>query len=285
MDDYRKGVLIVAAGALMFAPDSLLLRLMAMDQWPTVFWRGLVGGSVVTAVYFAVYRSRLPRLFVKLGWRGAAFLAFYVGTSFCFVYAVRETSVANTLFLVSTSPVFSALISWAALGERPDRRTARTIVLALVGVGIIAAGAEDSAANSLHGDLAALGAAFFLAVSFVIARSARPLSMSPLVGPAGLSAALIAALFVDDFTIPDGSLWPLLLMGLVIAPIGTWCLTTGPRLIPAPEVSLLLLIEAVFGPLIVWWALAEYPGDLTLVGGATILGALAWSSAERLIRR
>lgn len=282
MNDYRKGVLIVATGAFLYAPDSLMLRLMAMDQWPTVFWRSLLGGGLVTLAYLLIWRGRFPPHLFALGWRGLIFIPFYVGTTFCFVYAVRETSVANTLFLVSTSPVFSALISWAALGERPDRRTVRTIILALLGVGLIAAAAEEGGPNSLDGDLAAIGASLMLATGFVIIRSARPLSMAPMVGPAGLASALVAAFFVTDYSVAEGSLWPLLVMGLFIMPVATWCLTTGPRLIPAPEVSLLMLIEAIFGPLIIWWALSEYPGDLTLIGGALILGALAWSSLERL---
>jgi drug/metabolite transporter (DMT)-like permease len=282
MNDYTKGVLIVSAGALLYAPDSLMLRLMAMDQWPTVFWRGLLGGSVVMLAYIAVYRGKYPSMLRGLGLAAPAFIVAYVMTTVCFVYAIRETSVANTLFIVAISPVFSAIISWLALKETPDRRTIRTIALALIGVSIIAFGAENGGPNSLPGDIAAVGAALFLALMFVVSRAVRPRSMSPVVGPAGLVSAVVAGLLVADFSIPSGSLWPLLAMGLIIMPIATWCLTTGPRLIPAPEVSLLMLIEAVFGPLIVWWALSEYPGDATLVGGAIVLGALAWSSYERL---
>ena len=282
MDDYRKGVLIVAAGALLYAPDSLMLRLMGMEQWPTLFWRGLLGGGTVLLAYACVYRSRFPSLLRGMGWATPAFIAAYVATTYFFIYAIRETSVANTLFIVSISPVFSALISWLFLGEAPDRRTVRTIVLAIFGVGVIAFGGEKGGPNSLAGDLAAVGAALTLATTFVIARSVRPRSMAPLVGPAGIASALVALPFAGDLGVPDGSLWPLLAMGLVIMPLATWCLTTGPKLIPAPEVSLLMLIEAVFGPLIVWWALREYPGDATLIGGAIVLGALAWSSWERL---
>ena len=282
MNDYTKGVLIVSAGALLYAPDSLMLRLMAMDQWPTVFWRGLLGGAVVMLAYVTVYRGKYPSMLRGLGWAAPAFIVAYVMTTVCFVYAIRETSVANTLFIVAISPVFSAIISWLALKETPDRRTIRTIALALIGVSIIAFGAEDGGPNSLPGDIAAVGAALFLALMFVVSRAVRPRSMSPLVGPAGLVSAVVAGFLVADFSIPAGSLWPLLAMGLIIMPIATWCLTTGLRLIPAPEVSLLMLIEAVFGPLIVWWALSEYPGDATLIGGAIVLGALAWSSYERL---
>lgn len=282
MDDYRKGVMIVAAGALLYAPDSLMLRLMGMDQWPTVFWRGLLGGAVVSLAYFAIYGRKYPSMMRGLGWATPAFMVCYVMTTVCFVYAIRETSVANTLFIVAISPVFSAVISWLALNEPPDRRTIRTIILAVFGVGVIAFGGHEGGPNSLPGDIAALGAALFLALMFIVSRAVRPRSMAPLVGPSGLMSAVVAGFLVTDFAVPAGSVWPLLAMGLVIMPLATWCLTTGPRLIPAPEVSLLMLIEAVFGPLIVWWALSEYPGDATLIGGAIVLGALAWSSWERL---
>ena len=276
-------MLIVAAGALLYAPDSLMLRLMNMEQWPTVFWRGLLGGGLVTLVYLFIYRGGLWRKLIAPGPPALLFIAAYVATTFCFVYAIRETSVANTLFIVSISPVFSALISWIALREPPDRRTVRTAALAIFGVGLIAfGGGEEGGPNTLHGDVAALGAAFFLALSFVIARSVRPLSMAPLVGPSGLASAMVAAFFVTDYSVSEASLWPLLAMGLVIMPLATWCLTTGPRLIPAADVSLLMLIEAVVAPLIIWWFLSEYPGDMTLLGGAVILAALAWLSIERL---
>ncbi len=285
--EYRKGVILVAIGALLFAPDSLMLRLMALDQWPTLFWRGLVGGGAITLLLFCLHGSRYPARIRALGLNGVAFVIVFCATSFCFVFAVRETSIANTLFIVSTSPVFSALISWAVLGERPDRRTVRTIVLALGGVGIIAYGgaSEEGGPNTLAGDLAALGAACMLASSFVIARTVRPLDMTPLVGPSGLVSAAIASLFVADFTIPEATIPPMLAMGILIMPAATLCLTLGPRYIPAPEVSLLMLIEAVVGPLIVWWALREYPGDMTMIGGGIVLAAIGWSSLERLMQR
>ena len=65
-------MLSVAAGALLYAPDSLMLRLMAMDQWPTVFWRGLLSGTVVTLAYFLIYRGRFPSMLTGMGWATAS---------------------------------------------------------------------------------------------------------------------------------------------------------------------------------------------------------------------
>ena len=285
MDDYRKGLLIVGFGALLFAPDSLMLRLMAMEQWPTVFWRGLLSGVIFTTAFLVIRRTRLIADIRALGPAAIIFTIFFSSTTICFVYAVRETSVANTLFLVSTSPLFSALLSWAFLGEQPDRRTWRTILLAMIGIAIIAfghAGDAELKPNRRLGDLAAIGAAISLAISFVVARRVRPRAMTPLIGPAGLLSAAIAFMLAGDLAIPQGSLWPLLVMAVIIMPVATFCLTIGPRYIPAPEVSLLLLVEAVTAPLLIWAALGERPGQATLIGGAIILSAIAWSAAERM---
>lgn len=288
MNDYRKGVLIVALGALLYAPDSLMLRLMAMDQWPTMFWRGLIAGGILTCAMLVMRGRQYPADIRALGLPGVAFLLVYAAVNFCFVFAVRETTVANTLFILSTSPVFSTLISWVWLGEKPDRRTIRTIALALVGIAVIAAGHRVSGTErvgTLAGDIAALGGAFGLALGFNIARRAKHLSMTPVIGPAGLLNALVAFYFAADLVPPAASVPPMIIMSVCLTPIATWCLTIGPRYIPAPEVSLLMLIEAVFGPLIVWWALREYPGDMTLIGGAIVLGAISWGSLERLRAR
>ena len=285
MSDYRKGVLIVAFGALLYAPDSLMLRLMAMEQWPTVFWRGLIAGAVMTLALLLTRGRQYPADIRALGGAGLAFLVVYGVVTFLFVLAVRETTVANTLFLLSTSPIFSSLISWVWLKEPPDRRTVRTICLALVGIGIIAGGhllTGQDRHGSLLGDMAALGGAFGLALGINIARSKRSHSMTPVIGPAGLLTAVVAYFFAVDVTPPLSSIAPMLVMSVALTPVATWCLAIGPRYISAPEVSLLMLIEAVFGPLIVWWALSEYPGNMTLIGGAVVLGAILWSSLERL---
>ena len=288
MTDYQKGVLIVAAGALLYAPDSLMLRLMAMEQWPTMFWRGLIAGGILTAAMLIARGRRYPADLRALGWSGVAFLGVYATVNFMFVFAVRETTVANTLFILSTSPIFSSLISWVWLKEPPDRRTIRTTILATIGIGVIAGGhyfTGDERVGSLAGDLSALGGAFGLALAFNIARNKKEVAMTPVIGPAGLLTALIAFLMAADVTPAPEAIMPMLLMGVALTPLATWCLTIGPRYIPAPEVSLLMLIEAVFGPLIVWWALKEYPGNMTLIGGAIVLGAIFWSSFERLRER
>ncbi len=71
-------------------------------------------------------------------------------------------------------------------------------------------------------------------------------------------------------------------MGAVVVPLAFALIATGPRYLPAADVGLLMLLEAIFGPLLVWWASGEQPSDATFVGGAIIIGALAANNAVAL---
>ncbi|MDX1425147.1 MAG: EamA/RhaT family transporter, partial [Kiloniellales bacterium] len=62
---------------------------------------------------------------------------------------------------------------------------------------------------------------------------------------------------------------------LAVMPAATILIATGPRYLPAPEVSLILLLETVLGPLWVWLALGEVPSQRTFLGGAIVVAALA----------
>jgi drug/metabolite transporter (DMT)-like permease len=90
-------------------------------------------------------------------------------------------------------------------------------------------------------------------------------------------AALPFALLLESggliFTGPQ--LGYTLAMGLIVVPISFALITVGPRYLPAPEVGLLMLLETVLGPIWVWLAIGEYPGDLALVGGALVVATLA----------
>ncbi len=158
-----------------------------------------------------------------------------------------------------------------------------TIVASLCGIAIIAMGSvgEGLGQASLIGDFAALGAAIALAVTFTIARANKTASMVPAMGIAGYLSALMGFFVAPDLVIPEGDWLWMALMGALVVPLGFALMTTGPRYLPAPDVSLLLLLEAILGPLIVWAVLAEFPGVYTLIGGGVVLGALFISNVTR----
>ena len=130
----------------------------------------------------------------------------------------------------------------------------------------------------MTGDFAASVVAVLLACNLVLLRRYRKVSMIP----ARAWSEAVVALNVWPLAMPasiEATAWAYtLLLGLVILPISGALITLGPRYLPAPEVNLIMLLETLLGPLWVWLVIREAPSFETLLGGATILAALAWMS-------
>jgi drug/metabolite transporter (DMT)-like permease len=128
----------------------------------------------------------------------------------------------------------------------------------------------------LFGDLLALGATLTWACNLVILRKGKAVNMVP--------ANLLGNLMVVPITLLAGaqplSVSPtdmtyLIILGGIVLPVSFTLITMGPRYLPAPEVSLILLTETILGPIWVWLALNEVPQATTLVAGALIISTLA----------
>ena len=286
MSDYLKGLLITVIGVLIITPDSLLIRLVETDSWTIIFWRSTLSGLAIVLGLLLYYRQNFLQKILGVGWAGLAMAIIWAFGTICFVYSIQTTLVANTLFIISTSPIFAALIAWLVLREAVSRRTWLTIGFSLAGISIIAWGSlRGGGQGSLIGDLAALGTAIAVAITFSIARHNRGISMIPAIGISSLIAGAVAFPFAAPLVEVADKALPIILLGVVVAPIGTSLMVIGPRYLPAADVSLLLLLEAILGPLWVWWMLSEYPGIYTVVGGAFVLLTLAISNAVALMRR
>ncbi len=125
------------------------------------------------------------------------------------------------------------------------------------------------------GDGLALLLAIFVGATMTVLRSVPDIPRTPLVCGAGAVAGLLAWPLAEPLGLPAATYGWLALMGLLQMPLASVLLMTATRYLPAPEVSLFLLIETVLGPLWVWLALSEEPPGATLLGGSAILGAIA----------
>lgn len=278
MSQYTKGFLITLAGVLVITPDTLLIRLIDADSWTLLFWRGALSAVGIAVGVFATQGVRAFGAFRTIGLPGLSIaVIFSLGTT-CFVISVNTTLVANTLFITATSPVFAALISRFVLKEAVSRRTWMTILATMAGIAIIASGSLGAGQGNVWGDLAAVGAAVSTAATFSIARAKKSASMVPAMSVAGVCVALIALCFTTTVAVPAQDVAWMAILGLVVAAGGFALLATGPRYLPAPDVSLLLLLEAILGPLLVWALLGEFPGERTLIGGAVVLVAMVASN-------
>ena len=272
LSDHAKGYLITLAGVAIITPDTLLIRLAAVEPFTLAALRGVMGGLMVLTLSALWYRRGFAAQFRGLGiWALAVVLLQGVGM-ILFVTALHYTSVANVLIAFATMPLIAAVMAWAFLGERVAPVTWAAIIVCLGGLIIVVSGSLGS--GRLFGDLLALIDAVCLAAFLVVVRRHRALNMVPAMGLGLLTSAVLAApLAAFPAVAPLQWLW-IALIGLVVLPFGAMLLTLGPRYLAAPEVAMLMLLETVVGPFWVWLVLAEEPGIRSLIGGAIIVTAL-----------
>lgn len=277
---HAKGLLITALGVLVLSPDSLLIRLVSADAWTLTFWRGLLYGIGMGVAIALVFRGRIWQQFLALGWAGLLIAVIFGVGKVTFIVSITNTTAANTLFIVSTSPLFAAVAAWLLTREPVARRTWFAISFALVGIGIIASEGADR--GSVIGNVAALLTAVVLGTCFALTRRYRERNVVPAMALSGMVCALLVLPVASPLSVDSSDFAALGVMGLVVLPLSFGLIFLGPRYLPAPEVSLVLLLEAVLGPYWVWLALGEEPSARTLVGGTVVLATLALHSAVSL---
>ena len=283
MSAHGKGFALTLMGVLVLTPDTLLVRLADSDPWTVAAARGLLSGAVLLGVHLVAHRRRWLAELRALGATGGAVALLHAVNAIAFVVALHHTGVANTLVVMATAPLIAALLSLAVLRERIAGATWAAIAAGLAGVAIVVH--DGLGRGNLPGDLSALAVALSLAAIFVLVRRRHDLNLVPATGAGALLSGLAAAPLAAPLALAPGQVASLAAMGLLVLPLAFALLTHGARSLPAAEVTLLLLLETVLGPLWVWLGVGEVPTRAALIGGAIVVGALAAHAAWRLRRR
>ena len=271
---HAKGLIITALGVLIISPDGLLTRLIHVDHWTLIFWRALFLSFGMWIMANLIHPRNTWQKYLSMGRVGLAMGVLYAMGTVSFITAITHTSVANTLIILSTTPLFAALIGWVTLREPVNTRTWCAITLVCVGVFVISSD-SDNQASSLFGDIAAMVGAFFLAAGFTVVRRFPGITIFPIISTSGFITALLVLPLAQPLAVTQADMGYLVLMGVYMLPVGTALMYLGPKYIPASEVGLMMLLESILGPVWVWLALGEQPGVRTFIGGAIILSTLA----------
>ena len=277
-----KGLTIAALGVLFIVPDALLVKITSVDPVVFLFWRGLLLALSFFVISWARYRSRLVPEIRKCGRKGLFCAGAFAISTFGFVVGMKNTAAGNVLVILNTAPVIAAVIAWAVWKETLPLRTWVVILVCVTGATFMAVG-EFGKGDPL-GLLMAVVAATALASNLNVARSKPDSDMSVMLMFGALVLAAVAALF-GGAQMPSGrDFFFIALLCLVFLPTACILIQIGPRYIPAAEVSLMLLLETVFGSFLVWLFLGEVPPNLSLVGGVIVFSALAvhgWTEVSR----
>lgn len=277
MGDNLKGLIITTIGVLLVVPDSLFVRLIHAEPMVTAFWRSITSGFLILCFIILFQGLNGFRVLLKTRWYGLLYIVLIGTTAPAFVMAVTYTSVANVVFIFASMPVFAALFSRILLGEHIHKRMVLTMSAVIFGLAIIAYGSGFSQIASWKGDLWALYVSGAFAAALTTVRLVKSTSMIPALPFAYLGGAIIMSLFTEPlnaFFIQ----WPIILgHGLFIG--GASCLLAiGPRYIKSAEVSLLILLESVLAPILVWAVIGEDPGYWTIIGGLVVITSLIFSN-------
>jgi len=274
------GVLVTLAGVMIFVPDALVMRLIGGDMLALAFWRGILAGGIFLAANLVFARQTMPGKGEWFDRKGLLVIGLNAVGGITWCSAMQYTSAANALLVLATAPFIAALLSWLTLRETIDRATALAIGLVFAGVLIIGSGSMGH--GRLLGDAFALVNATAIAAYYVTLRTTGRRNMLPHLALGAILGGFLALPFAEFVPVDGGTAFLIFLSGAVILPGAAGLLMLGPRYLPAPEVSMITLLEVILGPLLVWAVIGENPGQMSLIGGAVIVVTVALHTLRRI---
>lgn len=276
------GVAITLAGVMFFVPDALVMRLIGGDMLVVSVWRGLLAGSIFLLANLILAPQTMPTRGEWVDRKALLIIAANAlgGLSWC--SAMQHTSAANALLVLSVAPFLAAILSYLFLRERIDRATALAIALVFAGVLVIASGSLGH--GRLLGDAFALMNALTIATHYTTLRTTGSRNMLPQLAVGAMLGGVLSVPFADFVPVTATQAALIFLSGVVILPCAAGHLMLGPRYLPAPEVTMITLLEVILGPLLVWAVIGEDPGQMTLIGGTVIVVTIALHTLRRLTR-
>lgn len=271
--EHRLGVALVTAAAVAWSLAGFFTRLIPLDAWTILFWRGIFGGFFISLYVIAHYRGRTLAVTRAMGWPGLLITCLSTLGMTSFIPALKLTSVANVAIICATGPFVAAVIAWLWLRERVSALTLGGSMLAFAGVALTVAGAGGGT-NSLSGDILAFVMTSAIAAMTVALRRYRGVPMLPTACLSNLLGSVISLAFTAPLAVGTVDLGNLALFGLVQMSLGLTFFTIGSRLIPAAEAALITVLETPLAPLWVWLAFGERVSSHALIGGGVVMIAV-----------
>ena len=267
-------VLIILLGATFMSFNGVLIKILdGANGFQVLFYRSI--GLCIFVLFFIGLKRKTSVIGVFKTidvWDTAVGMC--LGFAFSsYVFSIFYTSVAYTLFILSSTPLIAALFSWLLLDEKPGLVAGVAMILSLFGV-IIMVRAGISIGTAWTQCLALISAASFAAMLVTTRRSHKSdvLTGTFLGGLfSGIFGLFASIFFVNGLSVSLYDLNLMILMGALAIGLGITLVTLAAPFVPSAEVSVLVLLESVLGPLWVWIFLKESVSQSELAGGFIIL--------------
>ncbi len=272
------GPVLVFLGAVCLSFGGIIVKSFeGANLWQILFWRQFFFTVTVVIYLLYTYKKNFFSTFYKSGLPG--FIAgLFLGIGFAaYVFAMYYTTVANTLFIITTETIFLAFFGYIFLKEKINLITFISIILGMSGVLLIVGSSLSIQTNEQFiGNIVAFIMPISFAVLIIIVRKYPKVDMIPAQFIAGAFAAVIGYLVADKILISPNDIFLGFLAGTFQIGFGFILITLGSRSTPAATVGVLMLTEAVLGPTWAWIFINEVPPITVIIGGSIIILAIVF---------
>ena len=267
------GPILIFLGACCLSFGGLIVKSFeGATLWQILFWRSVFFSITVLTFLLFNYKLKFFRSIQKSGIPGligGIILSIgYAG----YVFAMYNTTVANTNFIIQTQTIFLAIFGYLFLKEKISKLTLSSIVLAFAGI-ILMVGSSLSP-GQMQGNIIAFVMPISFAVLILTVRKYPDIDMVPLQLVAGVGAMIIGYLLSPKILISYHDIFLGFIAGFFQIGFGFILITIGARSTKSAMVGIIMLTEAVLGPLWAWVFLNENPPLVVLAGGIIVISAV-----------
>ena len=278
------GPFLVFLGAVSLSFGGLIVKSFeGSTLWQILFWRSFFFIIVISifllisykkTVFSALYKSGLPGLV------GGVILSIGFAS---YVFAMYETTVANANFIIQTQTLFLAIFGYVFLKEKISKLTFTCIVIAVFGILLMLGGSVSP--GQMTGNLVAFIMPISFAILILIVRKFPEVDMIPLQLVAGIFATLIGLAMSPTIIISSNDIFLGFLAGFFQVGFGFIFITIGARSTPSAFVGIIMLTEAVLGPLWAWLFVNENLPISVLIGGLIVITAVLIQFLNKFINK
>ncbi len=278
------GPFLIFLGAFTLSFGGLLVKsFQGASLWQILFWRSVFFSIVVLIFILINYKKNFINSIYKIGlpgfFGGIVLSCGYAG----YVFAMYNTTVANANFIIQTQTIFLAIFGYVFLKEKINKLTLASILIAFAGIFLMLG--SSLTAGQMIGNIIAFVMPISFAVLILTVRKYPNIDMIPLQLVAGIGAIIIGYLLSSKIVISSHDIFLGFIAGFFQVGLGFIFITIGAKTTPSAIVGIIMLSEAVLGPLWAWLFINEAPPLMVFIGGAIVISAVFLQFFNRKIEQ
>ena len=267
------GPLLIFFGALSLSFGGLIVKSFeGATLWQILFWRSFFFCIVIIIFLLINYKKKFFSSIISSGLPGIIGGIILGFGFFSYVFAMYNTTVANANFIIQTQTLFLAIFGYIFLKEKIAKITLISIILAISGITLMLGHSLTS--GQILGNIVAFIMPISFAALIIIVRKYPNIDMVPLQLIAGIIAMVIGYYAAGRIDVSLYDIFLGFIAGFFQVGLGFIFITIGARSTPSAVVGIIMMSEAIFGPLWAWIFINEQPQTIVFIGGSIILLAV-----------